>query len=158
MGHSPSFRSHDKDIIRYTSCGFHCFDQCVLKVRVRDGAIISVEPDDTINPGIAREGEHLPERLIDTAMIQHRPCPKGYAMAQEIYDPNRVKYPMKRLALLGTGSDLLLQDLYPRAKSEFRLTLVGNSPIIETDTTLERSNSSNQEVFIEEVRQYGDPK
>ena len=101
MGHSPSFRSHDKDIIRYTSCGFHCFDQCVLKVRVRDGAIVSVEPDDTINPGIAREGEHLPEKVIDTAMIQHRPCPKGYAMAQEIYDPNRVKYPMKRVGKRG---------------------------------------------------------
>ncbi len=40
------------DTIRYTSCGYHCFNMCVLKVRVRDGVIVACEPDDTINPGI----------------------------------------------------------------------------------------------------------
>ena len=101
MGHSSTFGGHEKDIISYTACGYHCFDQCVLKVRIRDGVIVSIEPDDTINPGIARDGEHSPEKLVNPAMIQHRPCPKGYAMAREIYDPNRVKYPMKRVGKRG---------------------------------------------------------
>jgi len=103
MSPNVSPGSQDKDIIRYTSCGFHCFDQCVLKVRVRDGRIVSVEPDDTINPGTAREGEHPADELLSPAMVQYRPCPKGYAMAREIYDPDRVIYPMKRVGQRGQG-------------------------------------------------------
>lgn len=92
-----------KELVRYTSCGFHCFDQCILKVRVRQGKIVAVEPDDTINPGIAREGAHPPGKLIPTSLIQRRPCPKGYAMAREIYHPARVIYPMKRVGPRGEG-------------------------------------------------------
>ena len=33
------------DVIRYTSCGYHCLRQCILKVRIRDGVIIACEPD-----------------------------------------------------------------------------------------------------------------
>jgi anaerobic dimethyl sulfoxide reductase subunit A len=91
------------DVIRYTSCGFHCFDQCVLKVRVRDGRIVSVEPDDTIHPGTAREGEHPTDELSSTSMVQYRPCPKGYAMAHALDDPRRVIYPMKRVGERGEG-------------------------------------------------------
>jgi anaerobic dimethyl sulfoxide reductase subunit A len=89
------------DIIKYTSCEYHCFRSCILKVRVRDGVIIACEPDDTINPGIAREDSHLPEKVIDEGMIQTRPCTKAYAQAQMIYDARRVKYPMKRVGKRG---------------------------------------------------------
>lgn len=91
------------DVTRYTSCGFHCFDQCVLKVRVRDGRVVSVEPDDTIHPGTAREGEHPVDGLSSTSMVQYRPCPKGYAMAHALDDPRRVIYPMKRVGKRGEG-------------------------------------------------------
>jgi len=101
MIHNSHLDIGDRDIVKYTSCGYHCFDSCILKVRVRDGVIVSIEPDDTINPGIIRDGEHSPERLVNPAMIQHRPCPKGYSMAREIYDPNRIKYPMKRVGRRG---------------------------------------------------------
>jgi len=93
----------EKDVIRYTSCGFHCFDQCVLKVRIRDGRILSVEPDDTIHPGTAREGEHSADELLNPSMVQYRPCPKGYAMAHALDDPRRVIYPMKRVGKRGEG-------------------------------------------------------
>jgi len=92
---------HSGDIIKYTSCGYHCFRTCILKVRIRDGVIIACEPDDTINPGIAREDGRLPEQVINEGMIQTRPCAKGYAQAQMIYDPLRVKYPMKRVGKRG---------------------------------------------------------
>ena len=94
-------KRHSGDIVRYTSCEYHCFRSCILKVRIRDGVIIACEPDDTINPGIAREDERLPEKMINEGMIQTRPCPKGYAQAQMIYDPLRVKYPMKRVGERG---------------------------------------------------------
>ena len=39
------------DIIRYTTCGEHCFNMCVIKVHIREGRIWAIEPDDTINHG-----------------------------------------------------------------------------------------------------------
>jgi len=93
----------DKDAIRYTSCGFHCFDQCILKVRVRNGRLVAVEPDDTLNPGVIREGEHPPQALNSPSQRQYRPCLKGYSMARQIYDPQRVVYPMKRVGERGEG-------------------------------------------------------
>ena len=103
MSRNNAGNRHPREIIRYTSCGFHCFDQCVLKVRIRDGRIVSVEPDDTIHPGAAREGEHAARKPSNTSMVQFRPCPKGYAMARAIYDPDRVIYPMKRIGRRGQG-------------------------------------------------------
>ncbi len=50
MKHKQTGTDHDRDIIRYTTCSYHCFNTCILKVRVRDGRIISIEPDDTVNP------------------------------------------------------------------------------------------------------------
>ena len=91
------------DIIRYTSCSYHCHRQCILKVLIRDGLIISCEPDDTINPGILRDDSYLSEKVLNAGMLQTRPCVKGYAQTRTIYDPNRVKYPMKRKGKRGEG-------------------------------------------------------
>lgn len=91
------------DTIRYTSCGYHCWRQCILKVRIRDGLILACEPDDTINPGILREDGQLPDEVLDKGMIQTRACAKGYVQAKMIYDPDRVRYPMKRLGKRGEG-------------------------------------------------------
>jgi anaerobic dimethyl sulfoxide reductase subunit A len=103
VGSDAVFRFNENDSIRYTSCRFHCFDQCILKVPIRNGKIISVEPDDTFNPGVARDGEHPPEKLLPTSMRQFRPCPKGYSMAWQVHDPNRLIYPMKRVGNRGGG-------------------------------------------------------
>ena len=89
------------DTVRYTSCGYHCHSQCILKVRVRDGLVVACEPDDTVNPGIPREDGYIPDEAVDRGMIQTRPCAKGYAQARLIYDPNRVRYPMKRVGRRG---------------------------------------------------------
>ena len=78
------------EIIRYTTCNEHCFSNCVLKVHIRNGKIWAVEPDDTINRGIAREDGHLPDELIDKCMIAARPCTKGYAHIRNLNAPNRV--------------------------------------------------------------------
>jgi anaerobic dimethyl sulfoxide reductase subunit A len=92
-----------KDTTKYVSCGYHCIRQCILKVHIRDGRIVACEPDDTINPGIPREDGYLPDELINRGMVQVRPCVKGYAQASMIYDPNRVKFPMKRAGKRGEG-------------------------------------------------------
>ena len=92
------------DVIRYTTCSEHCFNVCVLKVHIRDGKILAVEPDDTINSGIAREDGRLSEELIDKCMITSRPCTKGYAHIRNLYDPGRVIHPMKRVGEKGGGN------------------------------------------------------
>jgi anaerobic dimethyl sulfoxide reductase subunit A len=91
------------DVVRYTCCGYHCANRCILKVRIRDGVIIACEPDDTINFGIPHEDGYLSEDLIDRGMVQTRPCAKGYTHARLIYDPRRLKYPMKRVGTRGEG-------------------------------------------------------
>ena len=91
------------DTIRYTSCGYHCHARCPIKVRIRDGVIVASEPEDTINPGIAREDACLPNEVIDRGMIGTRACAKAYTQTHMVYDPNRLKYPMKRVGRRGGG-------------------------------------------------------
>ena len=62
---------------------------------------MALEPDDTVNPGIPREDGRLPDEILNRGMIQTRPCAKGYAQVQMIYDPNRVRHPMKRVGRKG---------------------------------------------------------
>ena len=91
------------DIIRYTTCSEHCFNVCIIKVHIRDGKIWAVEPDDTLNSGIAREDGRLSVEDIDKCLISARPCTKAYAHIRNLYDPNRLKYPMKRVGEKGSG-------------------------------------------------------
>ncbi|MDO8473673.1 MAG: molybdopterin-dependent oxidoreductase [Dehalococcoidia bacterium] len=97
----PDRSGQPGDIIRYTTCDNACFNQCILKVRIRGGIIVACEPDDTVNPGMPREDAHLPRDIIDKGMVQNRACAKGYAQAMMIYDPARLKYPMKRAGRRG---------------------------------------------------------
>ncbi|MBI4331734.1 MAG: molybdopterin-dependent oxidoreductase [Chloroflexi bacterium] len=92
---------HTKDTIKYTTCGYHCNCECVVKVRTRNGMIVSCEPDDTVNPGVPREDGYLPDEVIDTGMVQTRACAKGYAQTLTLQDPDRLRYPMKRLGKRG---------------------------------------------------------
>jgi anaerobic dimethyl sulfoxide reductase subunit A len=99
-----SSKRYAGDTIRYTSCGYHCLCQCILKVRVRDGVIVACEPDDTINPCLPREDGYVADEVINKGMIQTRPCAKGYMQPNVVYDPNRVKAPMKRVGRRGEAS------------------------------------------------------
>jgi anaerobic dimethyl sulfoxide reductase subunit A len=97
------YNQNTEDIISYTCCGYHCLSRCILKVRIRGGVIIACEPDDTINPNFPREDGYISDQLINTGMIQTRPCAKGYTQTRMLYDPKRLKYPMKRAGKRGEG-------------------------------------------------------
>ena len=104
MNKDKTYSNHPiGDIIRYTTCSEHCFSMCVIKAHIRNGKIWSIEPDDTINKGIAREDGYLPNGLIDKCMISARPCSRGYTHIRNINAPNRVLYPMKRVGERGEG-------------------------------------------------------
>jgi len=100
---SSRSESQNNEVIRYTTCTEHCFNMCILKVHIRDGRIWAVEPDDTVNRGIAREDGYLSDELLNKFMITTRPCTKGYAHIRNLYDPHRVKYPLKRVGEKGEG-------------------------------------------------------
>lgn len=61
----------------YTYC-IHCAALCGVVAYLRDGVLVKVEGD--------------PDSLRNAGTL----CPKGLAAKQEIYHPERLKYPMKR--------------------------------------------------------------
>ena len=62
-----------------------CLNNCGMIAHVRDGKVVKLEgdPDDPMNKGAA--------------------CAKGLAGIQALYNPNRIKYPMKRRGERGSN-------------------------------------------------------
>lgn len=75
--------------IIWNSCMVNCGSRCPLRVHVRDGKIVRVETDST---GEDEYGNH-----------QVRACLRGRAIRQRVYNPDRLKYPMKRVGKRGEG-------------------------------------------------------
>lgn len=67
-----------------TACASHCGGGCLLKVHVRGGVIIRIETDDGEEP-------------------QLRACLRCRAYRQRVYDPDRLKFPMRRTGERGEG-------------------------------------------------------
>jgi hypothetical protein len=59
---------HQGETTAYANCIINCGGNngCILKLRMNNGVLVGVEPDDTLNPGIPREDpvQTLPERLL----------------------------------------------------------------------------------------------
>jgi anaerobic dimethyl sulfoxide reductase subunit A len=76
----------------YTRAG-RC--QSPMKVHLKNGVVTALEPDDTVNPNVAREDDDWDAIMKGT--IQHRSDARWYAYRKMLYDPNRLIYPMKRV-------------------------------------------------------------
>jgi anaerobic selenocysteine-containing dehydrogenase len=61
-----------------STCGA-CFNSCGIKVRVKDGKVVDIKGDPAVTSG-----------------SRGKICGKGQARIAELYDPNRVRKPMKR--------------------------------------------------------------
>jgi anaerobic dimethyl sulfoxide reductase subunit A len=94
---------HSGETINYASCLMGCqSDNCVIKVRTKDGVITALETDDTINPNVAKEDVDLDS--LKKGMIQQRTgCAVGRAWRNDVYQPTRIKYPLK---LVGQKGDV----------------------------------------------------
>ena len=75
---------HDGVDYFYTTCHNNgCWDAtCLIKCGIKDGKVVSIEPDDSVNAGIAREDDD--ENAVQTGMLQARACPMGHAWRQEL--------------------------------------------------------------------------
>ncbi|MCC6956273.1 MAG: molybdopterin-dependent oxidoreductase [Anaerolineales bacterium] len=77
-------QASDTEIVK-THCAF-CYAFCGLDIHVKDGKIIKVEGN--------KDAPHTQGKLC---------CPKGASLAQFVYNPNRLKYPLKRVGKRGEG-------------------------------------------------------
>lgn len=64
-----------------SGCRGNCGSRCPQTVTVREGKVVGVKAAEKYMPG----DEH-----------RRRLCVKGYSQPQRMYDPDRIKYPMKR--------------------------------------------------------------
>lgn len=75
----------EKDGIFPSVCSLDCPDQCGLLVHKKDGKIVKIEGDP------------------DHPVTQGNICNKVRNMAERIYDPKRLQYPLKRVGAKGEG-------------------------------------------------------
>ena len=73
----------------WSSCNVNCGSRCPLRLFVEDGQITRVETDNT--------GDDV------YGMHQVRACVRGRTIRQRVYNPDRLKYPMKRVGKRGSG-------------------------------------------------------
>ncbi|MBZ0296390.1 MAG: molybdopterin-dependent oxidoreductase [Anaerolineae bacterium] len=77
------------DEIVWSACVVNCGSRCPLMLHVKDGTVVRVDADNT---GDDVFGQH-----------QVRSCVRGHSVRQRIYNPDRLKYPMKRVGQRGSG-------------------------------------------------------
>jgi anaerobic dimethyl sulfoxide reductase subunit A len=73
----------------WSACIVNCGGRCPLRLNVVDGAIVRVDAEDTGDDKLGTQ--------------QIRACPRGRAIRKRIYNPDRLKYPMKRVGKRGSG-------------------------------------------------------
>ncbi|MGI9276340.1 MAG: DmsA/YnfE/YnfF family dimethyl sulfoxide reductase [Endozoicomonas sp.] len=73
----------------WSACTVNCGSRCALRHQVKDGVIVATHTDNT---GDDDYGNH-----------QVRACLRGRSFRQRVYNPDRLKYPMKRVGKRGEG-------------------------------------------------------
>ncbi|QKJ69938.1 molybdopterin-dependent oxidoreductase [Glaesserella parasuis] len=74
----------------WSACTVNCHSRCPLRIHVQDGVIKYVETD---NLGLDNYDD----------FHQVRACARGRSMRRRVYNPDRLKYPMKRVGKRGEG-------------------------------------------------------
>ncbi|WP_297189312.1 DMSO/selenate family reductase complex A subunit [uncultured Corynebacterium sp.] len=78
---SPEEQPHDKKIV-WSACTVNCGSRCPLRLVVEDGTITRVLPDNTGDNELGTQ--------------QIRACVRGRSIRHRIYNPDRLKKPLKR--------------------------------------------------------------
>jgi anaerobic dimethyl sulfoxide reductase subunit A len=84
---APTAGSGDRTV--WSACVVNCGSRCPLRLQVEDGVVVRVLPDDTGDDGLLTR--------------QIRACPRGRNMRERIYNPDRIKTPLKRVGKRGEG-------------------------------------------------------
>lgn len=82
--------SKNEEKIVWSACTVNCGSRCALRMHVKDDKITYVETDNT-----GTETYNLDHQV--------RACLRGRSMRRRVYNPDRLKYPMKRVGKRGEG-------------------------------------------------------
>ncbi|MFZ1991979.1 MAG: molybdopterin-dependent oxidoreductase, partial [Alphaproteobacteria bacterium] len=82
----------------YTTCQM-CGGTTGIKVHVVDGRVVKIEPNEYNPIDVANISTDYTEKKA----LGGRMCPKGNSGARALYDPDRLKIPMKRIGPRGSG-------------------------------------------------------
>jgi len=82
----------------YTTCQM-CGGTCGIKVHVVDGRVVKIEPNEFNPVGVA----NISTDFAAKKALGGRICPKGNSGAVALYDPDRLKTPMKRIGPRDSG-------------------------------------------------------
>lgn len=86
----PVVAAKGEEKLVWSACTVNCHSRCPLRMHVQDGVIKYVETD---NLGDDIYGD----------FHQVRACARGRSMRRRVYNPDRLKYPMKRVGKRGEG-------------------------------------------------------
>lgn len=86
---SQPIANEKKEKIVWSACTVNCGSRCPLRMHIVDGEIKWIDADNT---GTDEYGDH-----------QVRACLRGRSMRRRVYNPDRLKYPMKRIGNRGEG-------------------------------------------------------
>ena len=78
----PTEGMADADHTVWSACTVNCGSRCPLRLQVKDGTVVRVLPDNTGNDELGSQ--------------QVRACVRGRSIRHRIYNPDRLKKPMKR--------------------------------------------------------------
>jgi anaerobic dimethyl sulfoxide reductase subunit A len=96
---------HADEKFYYMNCLINGCHNCnvVNRVHVKNGVITTIDRgDDTVNKGLGREDAYITPDAINKGLVQARnSCPMGAGWRKEVYDPNRIIYPMKSVGARG---------------------------------------------------------
>lgn len=81
---SAKQKPKNREKVVQTACSSHCGGRCLLQIHVRDGVITRIETDSGGEP-------------------QLRACLRCRAYRQRVYDPDRLRFPMRRTGQRGEG-------------------------------------------------------
>ncbi len=77
-----------KELVIPIGCNTNCGGRCELRAHIKNGVITRIETD--VSPDIQERP-------------QLRACLKGRALKNDVYHPDRLKYPLKRVGIRGEG-------------------------------------------------------
>ena len=94
----------DETEVFWSACTVNCGSRCPLRLEVRDGTVVRVLPDDT--------------GTNDMGSQQVRACVRGRSIRHRIYNPDRLKKPMKRKDGTKRGEEQWEEISWDQALSE----------------------------------------
>jgi anaerobic dimethyl sulfoxide reductase subunit A len=98
----------DEEKVVWSACLVNCGSRCPVRLHVRNGEVFRVTPD------------NLDDDTYDQRQV--RCCVRGHSIRQRIYNPDRLKYPMKRVGMRGEGKfeQITWEEAYDTIANELK--------------------------------------